>query len=205
MNVLLGLGSVLWRAEPPSYAKKVSKTTKLANSDNKTDQRQTKVKLKKRSQCLSLLKIVKFMVLFTLCNILTYCHAACPGTTISGATEKTRNIFGTSGSTSNVLTNRGYSLTKVEIWKTTGADSAGVKGIRMTYSSDCCGLADVAHDYGTLNPPNSPAYSKIITKIVTGVSFLYASGANKNLIDLEFTHPDSSKSRVCGCNASCNS
>jgi hypothetical protein len=164
------------------------------------------VKLKKRSQCLSLLKIVKLMVLFTLCNILTYCNAACPGTTISGATEKTRNIFGTSGSTSNILADRGYSLTKVEIWKTSAtADSAGVKGIRMTYSSDCCGLADVVHSYGVLSPPTSPDFSKSITKIVTGVSFLYASGANKNLIDFEFTHPDSSKSRVCGCNASCNS
>ena len=97
-----------------------------------------------------MLKIVKLMVLFTLCNILTYCNAACPGTTISGATEKTRNIFGTSGSTSNILADRGYSLTKSKIWKVDNdVNDSDTYGIEFTYSNDCCGQPDIVHMFGS--------------------------------------------------------
>ena len=76
-----------------------------------------------------------------------------------------------------VLSNRGYSLTKVRIWK--GPKNSGFTsdpiiwwnwtGFEMTYSSDCCGLSDIVHMYGNQSGVN--VFTTPITKKVTTVSF----------------------------------
>ena len=157
----------------------------------------TKVKIKKGSQGLNLLRLVKLVALFTICNLLTYCRAACPGS----ATVPTESSFisGFSTSTSNKLANRGYSLTKSTIWKTNNvADDATLSGIEFTYSSDCCELADIVHMYGSSTAND---WSLSITQKVTAVGFIYKKGGPKSgrIRDIWFKLADDSTVKTCGC------
>ena len=53
------------------------------------------------------------------------------------------------GAVSQKLSNRGYSLTKAKMWKSGPFDDKNANGIQLTYTADCCGLADIVHMYGT--------------------------------------------------------
>lgn len=138
---------------------------------------------------------IKLAALFAITNLITHCNAACPG----AATVPTESsaISGIAGSTSHVLTNRGYSLTKSKIWKT-GHDKDGktVSGIEFTYSSDCCGLADIVHMYGSTA---AHVWSVSITQKVTAIILLYK---NTVIRDIGFTLEDGSTIQTCNCDCS---
>ena len=79
-------------------AKKEEKVVSFKSAFRGTDLQQTKEKLKKGSKGLNLLRLIKMVALFMVSNLLTFCHAACPGSattatesitisTISGATS----------------------------------------------------------------------------------------------------------------------
>lgn len=145
-NDLLALGRVFQTAEPPPKSKR--KRVRSDSTFRGSDWRQNKAKLKQGSRGLNLLRLVELAAFFMVSNLLTSCRAACP----SSATVPTESsaISTISGATSHVLSNRGYSLTKSKIWKTTSLeDDSTVNGIEFTYSSDYCGFPDIVHMYGS--------------------------------------------------------
>ena len=159
------------------------------------DLRQTKAKLKKGSQGLNLLRFIKLASLFAVSTLLTYCRGACPGA--ATVPTESSNISGISGSTSSVLPNRGYSLTKAKIWKNSdGNDDKSFRGIELTYSSDCCNLADVVHMYGITA---SYVYSKDITQKVKEVLFIYKNNGDTEIRDIWFTLGDNTTLKICDC------
>ena len=84
------------------------------------------------------------------------------------------------------------------MWKTTGGvDDYLLNGIEFTYSSDCCGGANIVHMYGSRT---GSVFSVSITYKVTAVSFRYGSFS---LRDIWFTLADGSIAKTVGCVA-CN-
>ena len=162
------------------------------------DLRQTKAKLKKGSQGLNLLRLIKIASLFVLSNLLTFCRGACPGA--ANVPTESKDISGIIGSTSYVLPNRGYSLTKAKIWKTSSAkDDKTLCGIELTYSSDCCSLAQIIIMYGSTS---IYVCSLDITKKVTEVEFVYNGDNDRDIRDIWFTLEDNTTAKICGCSGS---
>ena len=67
-------------------AKKEEKVASFKSAFRGTDLQQTKEKLKKGSQKINLLRLIKLAAFFMVGNLLSYCHAACPGS-VTSATE----------------------------------------------------------------------------------------------------------------------
>jgi hypothetical protein len=86
-------------------------------------------------------------------------------------------------------------LTKAELWKPGSANGGNVFGFKLTFSSDCCGGADITQMYGTTGSGNTLFFTSILKK-VTKVTFLYNSW---EIRDIEFGHPDGSNTKICGC------
>ena len=81
------------------------------------------------------------------------------------------------------------------MWKLNdNKDGPIIYGIEFTYSSDCCGGANIVHMYGARTGIN--VFSVSITSKVTAVSFRYATA---NLRDIWFTLADGSTAKTCGC------
>ena len=81
-------------------------------------------------------------------NLLIICRAACAGSATSATESSAISTVG--GATSYKLTTRGYSLTQSKMWKSSNNPDDNVfYGVELTYSSDCCGGADIKHMYGS--------------------------------------------------------
>ena len=154
----------------------------------------TKAKLKKESQGFNFQKLFKFAVFFLTSNFFTYCRAVCPGETTSPT--EIISVSTRPGALSNKLTNRGYSLTQSKIWKRHNWEDDKINGIELTYSSDCCGLPDIDHMYGSQS--GFEFQSKIITSKVIAVKFMHEENED-HLLDIWFTLADGSTAKTCHC------
>jgi hypothetical protein len=143
------------------------------------------------------LHIFKFASIFAVLSISAHCNAVATTPAQSNPTVST-----SSGAFSFYLSTRGYSLTKAELWKPNDPNGSSVHGFKLTFSPDCCGGGDITQMYGTTGSGNT-LFSSFILKKVTTVSFLYN---DRNLKDIEFGHPDGTKTKICGCGGgSCSS
>ncbi len=94
------------------------------------------------------------------------------------------------------------------MWKMfTNLDDSQIYGIELTYSSECCGNADIVHMYGSRT---GILYSVSITQKVKEVRLMYwifhGDFYNYYLRDIWFTLADDSTAKTCNCPSSrCNS
>jgi hypothetical protein len=94
------------------------------------------------------------------------------------------------------------------MWKEqSNQDWTDIYGFELTYSSDCCGYADIVHMYGSRTGTN--VWSVSITQKVTAVKFMYSDSSgglfNYKLRDIWFTLADGSFAKTCNCLLLCNS
>ena len=126
-------------------------------------------------------------------NLFTFCRAACPGSATS-ATES-YPVSTQAGATSFKLSTRGYSITKSKIWKeTNNANDENIYGIEFTYSTDCCGLPDIVHMYGSRTGSN--VFSESISSKVIAVNFRYDTS---KLRDIWFNLANGTTRKTTGC------
>ena len=76
-------------------------------------------------------------------NLLTTCNAVA-----TSPTESIPVVSTFTGAFSFFIPDRGYSLTKAEMWKP-NQNGPGVSGFQLTFSPDCCGGTDIVQMYGS--------------------------------------------------------